>query len=129
MSPHLRRPGVAVGVALSGLLALLDILSPWVFPPPPGAPEFANTLSVLLGVVVLVALGVWVATSNRAAMWVVVVIRVIGGLFSILAFTDSTITTGLMVATAFYLVATIVALVLVAPTLRSRRTAPPPRVA
>ena len=79
MSPHLRRPGVAAGVVLVALLAVLDILSPWVFPPPPGAPEFANTLSVIFGVVVLVALGVWVATSIRAAMWVVVVIRVIGG--------------------------------------------------
>lgn len=129
MSPHLRRPGVAAGIVLFALLAVLDILSPWIFPAPPGAPEFANTLSVIFGVVVLVALGVWAATSVRAAMWVAVVIRVIGGLFSILAFTDATITTGLMVANVLYLVATVVALVLVVPTLRARRATAPTALA
>ncbi|MFC5060719.1 hypothetical protein [Actinomycetospora atypica] len=45
----------------------------------------------------------------------------IGGLFSILAFTDASAATGSMVANIVYLVATVVALVLVLPALRARR--------
>ena len=74
--------------------------------------------------IALVALGVWLATAARAAMWVGVVIRVIGGAFSIMAFTDPTVSSGYVIANVVYLVLTIVAIVLVAPTLRARPAAP-----
>ncbi|HEY2221852.1 hypothetical protein [Actinomycetospora sp.] len=124
MNPLLRRPPVAAGVALFALFGLLDVLSPWVFPAPADAPDFANTLTLVFGVLALVALGVWLATSARAAMWVGVVIRVIGGAFTVLAFTDPTLSTGYVVANAVYLVLTIVAIVLVAPTLRAHAASP-----
>ena len=122
MSPHLRRPGVATGIVLFALLAVLDVLSPWIYPAPADAPAFADALTIVLGVAALLALAVWIATSIRAAMWVGVVIRVIGGFFAAFAFTDpSTVSTSFLVISVFYLVATIVALVLVVPTLRARR--------
>ncbi len=51
-------------------------------------------------------------------MWVGVVVRVIGALFGILAFTDPAVSTGFIVANIVYIVLTVVAIVLVVPTLR-----------
>jgi hypothetical protein len=70
-------------------------------------------------VLALVVLGVWLATGARWAMWVGVVIRVIGALFSVMAFTDPSVSTGFVVANVVYLVLTVVAIVLVVPTLRA----------
>jgi hypothetical protein len=108
------------GAVLFVLFALVDIASPWVFPAPADAPPIANTLTLVFGVIALVAIGVWFATAARWAMWVGVVVRVIGALFSILAFTDSSVSTGFVVANIVYLVLTVVAIVLVAPALRAR---------
>ena len=120
MSPLLRRPPIAAGVVLFALFGLVDLLSPWIFPAPDDAPAFANTLTAVFGVIALVAIGIWFATASRAAMWVGVVIRVIGALFSIMAFTDPAVSTGFLAANVVYLVLTIVAIVLVVPTLRAR---------
>ena len=121
----LRRPPIAAGVVLFALFGVFDVLSPWIFPAPDSAPPIADTITLVAGVIALLALGVWLATSARAAMWVGVVIRVIGGAFAILAFTDPTVPTGFVIANAVYLVLTIVAIVLVAPTLRAQAAAPP----
>ncbi|HEY2194833.1 MAG TPA: hypothetical protein VGH76_21405 [Actinomycetospora sp.] len=120
MTPLVRRPSVMTGVVLFALFGLVDLLSPWIFPAPDDAPAFANTLTLVFGVLALIVLGLWLATGARAAMWAGVVIRVIGGAFSILAFTDPTLSTGYVVANVVYLVLTVVAIVLVAPTLRAR---------
>ena len=114
------RPPVLIGAVLFALFGLVDLLSPWIFPAPADAPAFANILTAAFGVVALVVLGIWLATTARAAMWVGVVIRVIGALFSILAFTDPSVSTGFVVANVVYIVLTVVAIVLVAPTLRGR---------
>jgi hypothetical protein len=119
-----QRPSVMTGVVLFALFGLVDLLSPWIFPAPADAPAFANTLTLIFGVAALVALGVWLATRARAAMWVGVVIRVIGGLFSIMAFTDPSLSSGYVMANVVYLVLTIVAIVLVWPTLRARTASP-----
>jgi cytochrome bd-type quinol oxidase subunit 1 len=129
MSPHLRRPGVATGVVLFALLAVVDVLSPWIYPAPPEAPAFADALTLAFGVAALLALAVWLATSIRAAMWVGVVIRVIGALFAAMAFTDPSVATSFLVISIVYLVATIVGIVLVVPTLRARRAAAPTALA
>lgn len=126
MSPLLRRPPIAAGVVLFALFGLVDLLSPWIFPAPASAPPIADTLTLVFGVVALIALGVWLATAARAAMWVGVVIRVIGGAFSIMAFTDPTLSSGYVMANIVYLVLTVLAIVLVAPTLRARAAASPP---
>jgi hypothetical protein len=118
MPPALRRPTVAVGVVLVAVLALLDVASPWVFPAPPSAPAFADALTLALGLIALAGLGTWLATAARAAMAVVVVVRVIGGLFSVMAFLDPTLSAGFVAANGVYLAVTVLALVLVAPTLR-----------
>jgi hypothetical protein len=115
-----RRPSVMTGAVLFALFGLFDLLSPWIFPAPADAPAFANTLTAVFGVLALVVIGVWFATASRAAMWVGVVIRVIGALFSIMAFTDPTVSTGFVVANVVYIVVTIVAIVLVVPALRTR---------
>src|ERR1700712_2453863 len=114
------RPPVLIGAVLFALFGLVDLLSPWIFPAPDDAPAFANTLTAVFGVIALVAIGIWFATASRAAMWVGVVIRVIGALFSIMAFTDPAVSTGFLAANVVYLVLTIVAIVLVVPTLRAR---------
>jgi hypothetical protein len=124
MSPLLRRPPIAGGVVLFVLFGIVDLLSPWIFPAPADAPAFANIVSVVFGVIALVALGVWLRTASRAAMWVGVVVRVIGAAFSVMAFTDPTVSSGFVIANVVYLVLTIVAIVLVAPTLRARAAAP-----
>ncbi len=108
------------GVVLFALFGIVDVLSPWIFPAPASAPPIADTLTLIFGVLALVVLGVWLATGARWAMWVGVVIRVIGAVFAIMAFTDPTVSTGYVVTNVVYLVLTIVALVLVAPTLRAR---------
>jgi hypothetical protein len=115
-----RRPSVLTGAVLFALLALVDLLSPWIFPAPADAPAFANTLTAVFGVIGLVAIGIWFATASRAAMWVGVVVRVIGALFGVMAFTDPSVSTGFIVANVVYIVVTIVAIVLVVPTLRGR---------
>lgn len=114
------RPSVLAGVVLFALFGIVDVLSPWIFPAPADAPPVADTLTLIAGVIALVVLGVWLATGARWAMWVGVVIRVIGGLFSIMAFTDPAASTGFVVANVVYLVLTVVAIALVAPTLRAR---------
>jgi hypothetical protein len=114
------RPSVMTGAVLFALFGLVDLLSPWIFPAPADAPAFANTLTAVFGVIGLVAIGIWFATASRASMWVGVVIRVIGGLFGFMAFTDPSVSTGFIVANIVYIVLTIVAIVLVVPTLRSR---------
>ena len=130
MSPHLRRPGVATGIVLFALLAVVDVLSPWIYPAPADAPAFADALTLAFGVAALLVLAVWIATSARAAMWVGLVIRVIGGFFAAFAFTSlSTVSTSFLMISAVYLVATVVGIVLVVPTLRARRAASPPVVA
>jgi len=110
------------GAVLFALFGLVDLLSPWIFPAPADAPAFANTLTAVFGVIGLVAIGIWFATASRAAMWVGVVVRVIGGLFGLMAFTDPLVSTGFVVANVVYIVLTIVAIVLVVPTLRGRST-------
>jgi hypothetical protein len=124
MNPLLRRPPIAAGVLLFALFGIVDVLSPWIFPAPASAPPIADTITLVAGVLALVVLGIWLATGARAAMWVGVVIRVIGGAFSIMAFTDPTVSSGFVIANVVYLVLTVVAIVLVAPTLRARTTAP-----
>jgi hypothetical protein len=124
MKTFSQRPSVMTGVVLFGLFGLVDLLSPWIFPAPASAPPIADTITLVAGIVALVALGIWLATAARAAMWVGVVIRVIGGAFSIMAFTDPTVSTGYVVANIVYLVLTVVAIVLVVPTLRARTGAP-----
>jgi hypothetical protein len=119
MTSLTRRPSVLTGVVLFALFGVFDVLSPWIFPAPAGAPAIANTLTLVAGVLALVALGVWLATGARWAMWVGVVIRVIGGLFSIMACTDPSVSSGFVVANVVYLVLTIVAIALVVPTLRA----------
>ncbi|MCD2192816.1 hypothetical protein LQ327_05365 [Actinomycetospora endophytica] len=119
-----QRPSVMAGVVLFALFGIVDVLSPWIFPAPASAPPIANTLTLIAGVIALVVLAVWLATSSRVAMWIGVVIRVIGGVFSIMAFTDPTASTGFVVANVIYLALTIVAIVLVAPTLRARVSSP-----
>ena len=111
------------GAVLFALFAIFDIASPWIFPAPASAPPIANTITLIAGVLALVAVGAWFATGARWAMWVGVVIRVIGGVFSIMAFMDPTVSTGFVVANIVYLVLTVVAIVLVAPTLRGRARA------
>ena len=108
------------GAVLFALFGLFDLLSPWIFPAPANAPAIANVLTAVFGVLALIAIGVWFATASRAAMWVGVVIRVIGALFSVLAFTDPSVSTGFIVINIVYIVLTVVAIVLVAPTLRGR---------
>jgi hypothetical protein len=119
-----QRPSVMTGVVLFALFGVVDVLSPWIFPAPASAPPIADTITLVAGVIALVVLGIWLATASRAAMWVGVVIRVIGGLFSIMAFTDSTVSSGYVIANVVYLALTIVAIVLIAPTLRARAAAP-----
>jgi hypothetical protein len=119
MTPYVKRPSVLTGVVIFALLALADLLSPWLFPAPPDAPAIADVLTVVFGVLGLVVLAAWLVTSARWAMWVGVVIRVIGALFGILGVTDPTVGTAFVVETVVYLVLTIVGIVLVVPTLRA----------
>jgi hypothetical protein len=114
------RPSVMTGAVLFALFALFDIASPWIFPAPADAPPIADTLTLVAGVIALLAIGVWFATKARWAMWVSVVIRVIGAVFSVMAFTDPTVSTAFVVENVVYLVLTVVAIVLVLPALRSR---------
>jgi hypothetical protein len=120
MTALAKRPSVMTGAVLFALFGLVDLLSPWIFPAPADAPAFANVLTAAFGVIGLVAIGVWFATASRAAMWVGVVVRVIGALFGVLAFTDPAVSTGFIVANVVYIVLTVVAIVLVVPTLRAR---------
>ncbi len=120
MTSVARRPSVMTGAVLFALFGLFDLLSPWIFPAPASAPAIANVLTAVFGVLALIAIGVWFATASRAAMWVGVVIRVIGALFSVLAFTDPSVSTAFIVINIVYIVLTVVAIVLVAPTLRGR---------
>lgn len=112
------------GVVLFALFGLVDLLSPWIFPAPASAPPIADTITLVAGVLALVVLAVWLTTAARWAMWVGVVLRVIGGLFSIMAFTDPTVSSGFVLANVVYLALTVVAIVLVWPTLRARAAAP-----
>ena len=120
MTSVARRPSVMTGAVLFALFGLFDLLSPWIFPAPADAPAIANVLTAVFGVLALIAIGVWFATASRAAMWVGVVIRVIGALFSVMAFTDPSVSTAFIVINIVYIVLTVVAIVLVAPTLRGR---------
>jgi hypothetical protein len=120
----MRTTQVTVGAVVLALLGLLDLLSPWITPPPPEAPPFVNALSIVLGAGTLVALAVWWARPLRAAMWVAVVLRVLSALLAVPAFLDGALSPGFVVLAVVLIVLTIVGVVLVRGALgRSRTTA------
>ena len=123
------RSSLLVGVVLLAVLGLLDCFSPLLFGGPEGAPAAANTISVVLGVVTLVALVVWAVPSQRASaggragMWIAVVVRALSALLGLLGLTDSGTPVGLKITIVVFFVLTVVGIVLVRPALGRRGAA------
>jgi hypothetical protein len=111
---------VEIGVVVLAVLGLLDVLSPWLTPPPPEAPPFVDALSIALGVLTWLFLAVWGVRRSRGALWGAVVVRVLSALQVVPAFLDG-VSGGILVAGVVLAVATVVGIALVAPALgRSR---------
>lgn len=123
----MRSPALVSGIAVFGLLAVLDVLSPVVFADV-GAPAVANVLSLVLGVVTLIGLGLYLAPAThdragRTGMWIAVVARVLSALTALPAFFGpDQAPTWVLVTAAVFILLTIVGVVLVRPALARRRT-------
>lgn len=107
------------GVVLLVALSLFDALYPSLFGVGGGATSDVIVISLALGVVTLLALGLWAAWTRsrtgrpRAAMWVAVVVRVLSALSAVPAFFLAEVPTGAKVAAGLVVVLTIVGVLLV----------------
>ncbi|MGQ0573830.1 MAG: hypothetical protein ACT4RN_06450 [Pseudonocardia sp.] len=110
------------GAVLLAGLSLFDALYPPLFGVGGGATPDVIVISLALGVLTLIPLGLWAAWKRRhssrtgrprAAMWVAVVVRVLSALSAIPAFFVDEVPTGARVAAGFVVVLTVVGVVLV----------------
>ena len=122
---------VKTGLVLIAVLAVLDLLSPLISDGQ--APVAADVFSVVLGVLTLVGLALYLAPgtrerAGRGGMWTAVVARSLSALLGIGAFIGPDYPPAwLLVLIALFLVLTVVAVVLVRPTLVRRwPTSPDP---
>ena len=107
-------PRVRTGVVVLAVLGVLDLVSPLIFAVP-DAPAAADAVSVVLGLVTLVALGFWARRPGRGPLWVTVVGRVLSALPGLLGLAEDGMPMGLKVAIAVFTVVTVIAVVLVRP--------------
>jgi uncharacterized membrane protein HdeD (DUF308 family) len=121
----MRSTSVKTGLVLVAVLAVLDLLSPLISDGQ--APVAADIFSVVLGVLTLVGVALYLAPgtrerAGRGGMWVAVVARSLSALLGIGAFIGPDYPPAwLLVLIAVFLVLTVVAVVLVRPTLARRR--------
>lgn len=112
--------GVRAGLALLGLLSLVDIVFTFVTPPEgePGPPVAIVIAGGLLGLVSLALVVLMWRGARGVIGWVLVGLRVLSALLAVPAFFVPGVPTFFVVLAAAFVVLTVVGVVLVRPALR-----------
>ncbi|NUW39833.1 hypothetical protein [Nonomuraea rhodomycinica] len=111
---------VTTGLALAGLLGVSDLATAGT----PGVPPIAAVIAVPLGLITLAGLVPAWRSGSRGAVRAVVASRALSALVAVPGLTAGDAPGPLKVAVAAFLLVSVAAIVLLAPTLRERRARP-----
>jgi hypothetical protein len=118
---------VMTGLVLLGLLSVLDVLSPAVFPAPgdgqAGPPAWIVSLVIVLGVASLLLIGLIVRGGGRIPAIGLVVCRVLSAITGVPAFFEPDVPGWIVASVALFILLTAAGCMLVRPTLRPREAA------